>query len=495
MKKLSGVFAVLIVMMALVITSCGDRAGGNVQNPADSPTQPTQPTQPTVVASYGATQSDITQSVIFYSDNTWKTTMVGTMDGISCNLTTVSGTYSGNAGTDGTITITITKMVDSISNPSGTSITNEDYPLLDYTGDDATNTATISDSGTLLVTGGMYLPRLDTVVAKYSVEQNNSEMVLTFYSSNIWIISMGGTPFIEMMGTYTGNCATNGMVVLTTTKQGTVSNNNYTLVSLTENQRYSFPGVISGTVIYVAGGQEFSCIGGSDDFNTDVVAAYSQRLFGTSAQEEITITLTFFNDNTWECTYVGTYFGATFNLIAYSGTYTGNPNQDGSLAMTKTQGVELSGQPQEGTNVTNENYPLSDISGSISGTVSGNIMIINTSDGPYYGTYIRTDNCVAAYNSIYDDDEQITWVFYNDNTWKAYIIQEGSTIDSYYIMATGTYTGNAVSNGLLPATVTQVYNSNNGELETYTGNDATQAFIIYNTKLLQAIPFASCLSD
>ena len=79
----------------------------------------------------------------------------------------------------------------------------------------------------------------------------------------------------------------------------------------------------------------------------------------------------FDTDGTFSCHMSGTQNSITMNLDALAGTYSGNPNTDGSLTLTVTKqisqgylvgyllGVALTGQTS--VVITNENVPLEDI--------------------------------------------------------------------------------------------------------------------------------------
>ncbi|MCR4712843.1 MAG: hypothetical protein K5751_00520 [Treponemataceae bacterium] len=114
MKKASCVIAVLIMMMALVLTGCGDMAGG--------------------ATVFKVEHDGITKTITFNTDGTCFAHEKGIQDGIYGDITIFSGTYTGNPKADGILTLTVTKSVDFNNYPrSATILTNENCPLIDIT--------------------------------------------------------------------------------------------------------------------------------------------------------------------------------------------------------------------------------------------------------------------------------------------------------------------------------------------------------------------------
>ena len=141
MKELlrKGFLICLLVLVASVFVSCGgnkDETGGGSQ-PTPSVTPGTQEH-----AVYVYTRDDVgmgvtfttTMTAEFKTDGTWEVTQETvpalTEEGA---VVVMSGTYTGNAAVDGTITVTILKEMD------------DSGALVDSTGDDATMDITITN--------------------------------------------------------------------------------------------------------------------------------------------------------------------------------------------------------------------------------------------------------------------------------------------------------------------------------------------------------------
>ena len=109
MKRKIGLFAIL-VLIALVFTSCGSSG-----------------------TSYKYKDGTMTYLFLFKTDNTVEYRMEGTEDGINYDLALYTGTYTGDAKKDGSVTVSFKKMVGSMTNiASGqTKITNTQFPLND----------------------------------------------------------------------------------------------------------------------------------------------------------------------------------------------------------------------------------------------------------------------------------------------------------------------------------------------------------------------------
>ena len=134
-----GLLICLLVLVASVFVSCGgnkDETGGGSQ-PTPSVTPGTQEH-----AVYVYTRDDValgvtfttTMTAEFKTDGTWEVTQETVPDLVDKGVEVVmSGTYTGNAAVDGTITVTILKEMD------------DSGAFVDYTGDDATMDITITN--------------------------------------------------------------------------------------------------------------------------------------------------------------------------------------------------------------------------------------------------------------------------------------------------------------------------------------------------------------
>ncbi len=124
-----GLLICLLVLVASVFVSCGgnkDETGGGKQEHAV----------------YVYTRDDVgagvtfttTMTAEFKTDGTWEVTQKTVPDLFGVGAVVVmSGTYTGNAAVDGTITVTILKEMD------------DSGAFVDYTGDDATMDITITN--------------------------------------------------------------------------------------------------------------------------------------------------------------------------------------------------------------------------------------------------------------------------------------------------------------------------------------------------------------
>ena len=141
MKKTLGLF-IFFVVMALVFTGCGDKA----------------------VVFTGIDEDGFTRNYIFNTDGTFSGHMSGTHNGLTMNLIVVSGTYSGNPNTDGTLTLTITKQISqnylvgyllgvALTGQTSVTITNENVPL-EAVPAEQQQTGTITISGGKFTTSG-----------------------------------------------------------------------------------------------------------------------------------------------------------------------------------------------------------------------------------------------------------------------------------------------------------------------------------------------------
>lgn len=149
MKKLSCVFAILIVMMALVLTGCGDTPGGNSGSGStggntggntgsggssgggSSSTGGNGTNSAVFSGAYSENYSNCTLSLTLNNNGEWTYSINGTFYGRPANFIYAKGTYTGNTTQNGNITLVITHITpingSTISN--ATSITNTSFPL------------------------------------------------------------------------------------------------------------------------------------------------------------------------------------------------------------------------------------------------------------------------------------------------------------------------------------------------------------------------------
>ena len=223
MKKLSCVYAILIVMMALVFTGCGDTPGGDGTNSGSGATS--------IVASYSMTQTvgtdTYTSTLTLYSNGTF----VASSSDDANYLISGLGTWSTQSNT---LILTCTQ------ERSGSTLApiDEDDPT-SFTctlSSDQTTLSMTTPQGTMTFTRDNISSAAPTIVATYSATMADegypqTEEKFVFYSNGTWIQKVEGTgpqmgsngpvqgssiPYNLVMGSgvYTGNAASTGDVTL-----------------------------------------------------------------------------------------------------------------------------------------------------------------------------------------------------------------------------------------------------------------------------------------
>ncbi len=127
--------AILLLMMAVVLTGCGDKAGGDTVTDNGSSTG-----SGNRGAAYSGNwvnsqnRANCTITITFRADYSWLQQISGTMYGVQANFISFQGTYTGNPAQSGTLSLIVTHMADfeTFSDTQNiTSITNAIAPLVE----------------------------------------------------------------------------------------------------------------------------------------------------------------------------------------------------------------------------------------------------------------------------------------------------------------------------------------------------------------------------
>ncbi len=224
MKKTFSLLAI-VLMIALVFTGCGSNGESSSSSGTTGGSTPVP--APTVFVGVDPVEG-ITNTLTFENDGTFTMRYTGTWENITFNVVHTKGTYTGNPKTDGNVTITITHWAIMSDQPSGTTATNDDFPLEAYTGNHAQKSLTVSGNllygtGSLLFhEAAVFTRKLSGNVVYKAFSTSGEECyIITFYTDGTFISLMGDHDEAGYTkGTYTGNLNANGTISATATHIG-----------------------------------------------------------------------------------------------------------------------------------------------------------------------------------------------------------------------------------------------------------------------------------